>query len=271
LLECVVNIAEGRRLDVLDELSRSGGASLRDRHHDEDHHRSVFTLINTRDLLVADVRGLITRATELIDLRLHTGVHPRLGVVDVVPFVALTPPEKSDAHDLRDDTAAWMAQSFDLPTFLYGRLANDTTRSLPEVRRGAFRTLEPDFGPPTPNEQLGASAVGERGVLVAWNLWLREVVLDDAKAIASAIRRPEVRALALPIDDFVQISCNLIAPFDVTPSAVYDDVRTRLPSGEIHHCEVVGLVPAALLEREDPSRWEQLDLDPSRTIEARIS
>ncbi len=76
MLECVVNIAEGRRLDVLDKLSRSAGASLRDRHHDEDHHRSVFTLINTSELLVADLRGLIARATELIDLRLHAGVHP---------------------------------------------------------------------------------------------------------------------------------------------------------------------------------------------------
>ncbi len=188
-----------------------------------------------------------------------------------MPFVGLTPPERADAPRLRDETAAWMAHTFDLPTFLYGRLANGTTRSLPEVRREAFRTLTPDFGPATANERLGASAVGERGVLVAWNLWLREVILDDAKAIASAIRRPEVRALAFAIDDFVQISCNLIAPFDVTPSVVYDDVRARLPSGEIHHCEVVGLIPTALLEREDPSRWEQLDLDPSRTIEARIA
>jgi len=89
LFECVVNIAEGRRLDVLDELDHAAGSSLRDRHSDAEHHRSVFTLIHHEPQLVNDVQHLISAAFERLDLRSHEGVHPRFGVVDVVPFVAL--------------------------------------------------------------------------------------------------------------------------------------------------------------------------------------
>jgi hypothetical protein len=105
---------------------------------------------------------------------------------------------------------------------------------------------------------------------VAWNLWARGISLDEGKAIAKAVRRVEVRALALPVREFTQISCNLIAPLLVGPSTIYDQVGGLLASGVIDHAELVGLIPEALLRAEDPARWEQLDLSYEKTIEARL-
>lgn len=256
---------------MLDELARAAGPSLRDRHADPFHHRSVFTLINDPAPLEHDVRALIARSFELLDLTAHTGVHPRFGVVDVVPFVALVPGEEGVARALRDDTARWISADFEVPTFLYGPLADGTVRTLPHVRREAFISLAPDFGPTTPSTRLGATAVGARPVLVAWNLWLDGVTFKAARAIAKDLRGPYVRSLAFEVGDQVQVSCNLIDIAQVRPSQVYDRVLAQLPAGEgISRVELVGLVPASLLESEDPDRWGQLGLDPAVTIESRI-
>jgi glutamate formiminotransferase len=271
LFECVVNISEGRRLDVLDALSFAAGASLRDRHRDEVHNRSVFTLIHDPSELRRDVRALATVAMDTLDLRDHTGVHPRFGVLDVVPFVALEDTGAHEAVALRDETAAWLATTFHLPIFLYGPLGDGHSRSLPEVRRGAFRTLTPDLGPEIPDAKWGASAVGARAVLVAWNIWVRGISLDEGRAVATAIRRAEVRALAFSVGAFTQISCNMISPLVVGPSTVYDEVSDLLPRGAIDHAELVGLIPEALLRTQDPTRWDQLDLSYERTIEARLA
>lgn len=271
MYECVINISEGRRLDVLDELSRAAGASLRDRHSDPVHNRSVFTLIHERVELRRDVHAFISATMENLDLHHHAGVHPRFGVLDVVPFVALDSANASEALALRDETASWVAQRFHVPVYLYGQLADGSIRTLPEVRREAFRTLMPDFGPDEADPALGASAIGARGVLVAWNIWVRNIALNDARAIAKAIRRPEVRALAFTIGDFVQISCNLIDPNIVGPSVVYDEVQGLLVSGAIDHAELVGLIPESVLRAEDPSRWAQLGLSETTTIESRLA
>jgi glutamate formiminotransferase len=271
LFECVANVAEGRRLDVIEELSVAAGASLRDRHVDAIHNRSVFTLIDHEVALAAGVRSLADAALTRLDLRGHEGVHPRFGVLDVVPFVALDPRQANVARALRDQTATWLADTFDLPVFLYGELDDGTTRTLPEVRRGAFTSLAPDRGPTSPDPRCGASAVGERGVLVAWNLWLRDVTIEDASTIAASVRRPQVRALAFSMGDVVQVSCNLIAPLEVGPSVVYDEVVAKLHGGSIDHAELVGLIPQAVLETQDPSRWGQLGLSQSATIETRLA
>ncbi len=270
MFECVLNLSEGRRLDVLDELSHAAGASLRDRHADAFHHRSVFTLINDPEKLVADVRALIGAALNVLDLATHEGVHPRLGVVDVVPFVALDAREAARACALRDDTAHWLAETHDVPVFLYGALAGGE-RSLPEVRRRAFRDLLPDAGPAHAHPRFGASAVGCRPILVAWNLWLEDVNIDAARAIARDLRRPGLRTLAFAVGDAVQVSCNVIDVAAVSLSSVYDEVAARLSrGGRIARAELVGLAPTSLLDAEDPSRWGQLDLSAQRTIEARI-
>ena len=270
MFECVLNISEGRDVAVLEELDRAAGVSLRDRHSDATHHRSVFTLINESSELVRDVRALITQAFQRLDLFEHSGVHPRFGVVDVVPFVALGSEQRLDACALRDATARWIAGEFAVPAFLYGPLSPLGERTLPRVRREAFVTLAPDYGPREPTPAWGAVAVGCRDVLVAWNLWLDGVSLARAREIAAALRQPVVRALAFRVGDQVQVSCNLLDTNQVRTSSVYDRVLALLPpGGAIARAELVGLVPRALLGAEVPSRWEQLGLRDSATIEAR--
>jgi glutamate formiminotransferase len=270
VLECVINISEGRNLELLDELRVAAGTSLRDRHADRFHNRAVFTLIHEADALIHDVRALISASFQALDLRAHEGVHPRFGVVDVVPFVALEPETPARAADLRDATARWISDSFEVPVFLYGAV-DGTTRTLPEVRKHAFAELSPDFGPASPSPRLGAVAVGERPILVAWNIWLTGVSRDETRAIAKAVRSSHVRALALRAGEHMQVSCNLIDPLVVGPGSVYDEVAALVPpGGEIVRCELVGLLPRAVLDSESPSRWDRLGLGEAQTIESRL-
>jgi len=270
VFECVVNVSEGRDLAVLDALANASGASLRDRHRDAFHHRAVFTLINERATLRTDARRLIEAGLELIDLREHDGVHPRFGAVDVVPFVALGGEDPAEACALRDETAHWIATTLATPVYRYGPLGHGVTRTLPEVRRALRDGIAPDEGPAA-NATRGAVAVGCRPILVAWNLWLRGVSLNEARELARLVRGPSVRALAFDLGDRVQVSCNLIDPTRVGPSVVYDAVEAAVAEGAIERAELVGLIPAALLGREDPARWRQLGIGPDVTIESRTS
>jgi glutamate formiminotransferase len=272
LFECAVNVSEGRRVDVLNELALAAGTSLRDQHSDAVHNRSVFTLINHRTELRRSMQAFAVATMKRLDLRHHDGVHPRFGVLDVVPFIALDPRKAEEAISMRNDFAAWVADTFDVPVFLYGRLRDGSKRSLPEVRRHAFHSLAPDLGPLKPSPERGSSAIGARPILVAWNLWVRGVSLGEANVVAKALRRAEVRVLAFEMpDDFVQISCNLIDPLRVPPSVVYDEAVDLLSVGSIDHAELVGLIPEALLSLEDRKRWRQLGLRKDATIESRLA
>src|SRR5581483_608418 len=202
-------------------------------------------------------------AVARLDLRSHAGVHPRIGVLDVVPFVPLAGSTVDEALTARDGFAAWAADALALPCFLYG-----PERSLPDVRRGAFRTLAPDTGPSDPHPTAGAVAVGARPVLVAYNLWLAPgTPVAVARAVAKEMRGQAVRALGLDVGGHAQVSCNLIQPETFGPGAAFDAVASRC---EVARAELVGLVPATVLAAEPPSRWPELDLDRSRTIEARL-
>jgi glutamate formiminotransferase len=259
VLECVVNVSEGRDREVLAALRRAAGGALLDLHTDPDHHRSVLTLVGTEA-----PRQVTRAAVERIDLRVHRGAHPRIGVVDVVPFVPYGEgTTMADAVDARDRFAAWAATELGVPCFLYG-----PERTLPEVRRGAFGSLPPDTGPARGHPTAGAIAVGARPVLVAYNLWLVEPDLARARRIAAELRSPAVRALGLAVGDQVQVSCNLVAPHRVGPAEVYDRVADR---AAIARAELVGLAPRSVLDAVDPSRWDELDLAPDRTIEARLA
>jgi glutamate formiminotransferase len=258
LLECVLNVSEGRDLAVLAQLGGAAGADLLDVHTDPDHHRSVLTLLGEQA-----PRAVTTRAMELIDLREHHGVHPRFGAVDVVPFVPLDGSVMADAIRARDDFARWAASTLDLPCFLYG-----PDRTLPEVRRRAFLDLAPDLGPATPDATAGAVAVGARPVLVAYNLWLAEPDLARAKVVAATVRSARLRTLGLAVGPDVMVSCNLIEPRSVGPAQAWDAVAEHV---EVARAELVGLVPAAVLEATPEARWGQLDLAPERTIEARVA
>ncbi|MBK5223578.1 MAG: glutamate formiminotransferase [Acidimicrobiia bacterium] len=257
MIECVVNISEGRDQATIDALVASAGDALLDLHRDADHHRSVLTLVGTDA-----IRAVARTAVDTIDLRSHSGVHPRIGVVDVVPFVALGGSTPADAIAARDDYARWSADELGVPCFVYG-----DERTLPEVRRGAFTTLVPDHGPAAPHPSAGASAVGQRPVLVAYNVWLAEPDLDVARRIAREIRRPDLRTLGLAVGDGVQVSMNLVAPERVGPAVAYDLVARRTA---VARAELVGLVPREVLGAVARHRWPELDLDDARTIEARL-
>jgi len=212
-------------------------------------------------------RRVATVAIERIDLATHDGVHPRLGAVDVVPFVPLDGSTLDDALRARDHLMTWLADEHQVPSFLYG-----PERSLPEVRRRAFRDLLPDRGPPRPHPTAGATCAGARPVLVAFNVWVDDLDVPEARRVASAIRRPALRTLGLAVGDRVQVSMNLVAPDELGPDAAYDLVVDQLGGrGSGVRAELVGLVPRRVLDAVDPARWEQLDLGPDRTIEARLA
>ena len=256
----MVNVSEGRRPDVVAALATAAGDDLLDVHTDADHHRSVLTLVGE-----AAPRAVAAVAVERIDLRDHQGVHPRLGAVDVVPFAPLGQATLEEAVAARDCFVTWLADELGVPAFAYGARRSP----LPAVRRQAFRDLAPDAGPPQPHPTAGATAVGARPVLVAYNLWLAEPAdLPLARSLARSLRGPAVRALGLPVGDAVQVSLNLVDPLAVGPDTVYDAVAAEAP---IARAELVGLAPRSVLDSIDPQRWPELDLDHERTIEARLS
>jgi glutamate formiminotransferase len=261
VLECVINVSEGRDERTIEALAAAGARSLLDVHADADHHRAVLTLAGPS--VEDDARAVAVQAVRRIDLRAHVGVHPRLGAVDVVPFVPLERAPLTDAVAARDRFAAWAVEELDVPCFLYG-----PERTLPEVRREAFRTLLPQVGPSHPHPTAGAICVGARTALVAYNLWLApSCSLDTARRVAAAVRRPAVRALGLDLGGRRQVSLNLVDPAVFGPADAYDAVAAQVP---VERAELVGLLPEAVLEGVPRDRWAELDLDPSRTIEVRL-
>lgn len=258
MLECVMNVSEGCDDDVLDRLAAGARPDLLDRHTDADHNRSVFTLVGTEA-----PRRVARLAVATLDIRSHAGVHPRLGVVDVVPFVPLIGAVLADALQAREAFAAWAAEELAVPCFFYG-----PERSLPDIRRNAFAALAPDTGPLEPHRTAGAMCVGARDPLVAYNVWLAGDDLAAARRIAAEIRSPELRALGLPVGGGVQVSMNLVAPEYLGPGDAYDLVAAR---ARIERAELVGLLPDAVLRAVPESRWADLDLDADKTVEARLA
>lgn len=261
MLECVINLSEGQDADLLAELAAAGGGALLDVHSDAVHNRSVFTLCHRDEAVVeASARSLASRAVELLDIGGHRGIHPRLGVVDVVPFVPLDDTPMGDAVAARDRFVAWFAAR-GVPCFVYG-----PERSLPELRKGAFVDVVPAAGPPAPHATAGACCVGARPVLVAYNL-LIDGGVGAAKDVARQLRSPVLRSLGLDFGGIGQVSCNLIAPYELGPAEAYDLVAGR---ARVTAAELVGLLPAGVLHRIPADRWVELDLSEDQTIEQRL-
>lgn len=261
-----MNVSEGREGPVLYGLVEEAGDSLLDVHSDPHHNRSVLTLAGPD--VEDDARALVAEAVATIDLRGHSGAHPRLGAADVVPFVPLGASTMADAVRARDALARWAGDELGVPCFVYG-----PERSLPDVRRGAFRSLAPDTGPAVPHPTAGAIAAGARAVLVAYNVWLAPGTgVDVARQVAGAARRSTIRTLGLDVGGRAQVSCNLVDPLVTGPAAAFDAVAAAAAAVgvAVDGAELVGLAPAAVLAAIDPSRWTQLDLSPSDTIEARL-
>lgn len=281
VLECVINVSEGRDMDVLRVLAEACGPSLVDVHADADHHRSVFTLAGPgpRDACEG-ARRLAAAVAGHLSIVGHEGEHPRFGALDVVPFVALggTNTERAQAAAEARAFGAWWADEYGVPVFLYDE-ADPEGRDLPHARTHGFKARTPDFGPATPHATLGASAVGARKVLIAINCVLVSRDVSIARRIAVQMRErsgglPGVRALGFYLPDArrAQVSMNLT---DVERTGVQDAVlhvralAKRLGT-DVASVELVGLLPRRQLDRctDDFLVWS--GLDATATIEARV-
>jgi glutamate formiminotransferase len=284
MLECVVNISEGRRPEVVAAVAAACGATLLDVHSDPDHNRSVLTLAGSTEEVAEAALALARAAFERIDVSLHSGVHPRLGSVDVVPFVPFGDLGLEFAGTTARTWGERVAAELGVPVFFYGS-ADPAGRSLPDVRRTAFREREPDFGPSEPHPTAGAIAVGARAVLVAVNCELAggggglEGDLAAAQAVARAVRErdgglPGVRALGFALESKgrAQVSMNLTDLRATGLEAAGAAVRRAAAERglAVTAVELVGLLPAAELERCSGEFLAWSGLSPEVTIEARL-
>ena len=270
IIESIPNVSEGRRQDVIEKLigaiSGTPGVRLLDHSSDASHNRSVFTLVGDAPSLKAATLALFDAAVAGIDLRSHHGEHPRLGAVDVVPFVPIEGATMADCVALAKDVGAAVAERFGVPVFMYEDASeNPARKNLEDIRRGEFEGLaakmatpgwKPDFGPAVPHESAGASVIGARMPLIAYNINLNTTRLDVAKKIASAIRHSTgglrfVKAMGVMLEDrgIAQVSMNL-TNYQKTPVfRVFEMVKREAAryGVSILESEVVGLVPAAAL------------------------
>ncbi|MFI5261583.1 MAG: glutamate formimidoyltransferase [Candidatus Limnocylindrales bacterium] len=270
LVECVPNFSEGRRAAVVDELaaavSSTPGVHLLDRTSDPDHNRSVLTFAGPPEPVVAAMEAAVAIALRRIDMTVHEGQHPRIGAVDVVPFVPLGDSTIEECVELARRFGARIAQRFDLPVYLYARAATRPDRVvLADLRRPQFEGLreqigqhgrEPDLGPARLHPTGGAVAVGARPFLIAYNVNLASPDVDLAKRIARRVREssgglPRVQALGLPLEELgcAQVSMNLL-DFAVTPLwLVWERVRDLAADEgvELRESELIGLAPLGAL------------------------
>jgi glutamate formiminotransferase len=270
LIECIPNVSEGRRTAIVAELAdairATAGVRLLDVSSDASHNRSVFTFAGDADGVERAVLALFKRAVATIDLRTHTGEHPRLGAVDVVPFVPIEDATMADCVALAKKVGAAIATQFGVPVYLYEEASADPARrNLEDIRRGEFEGLAakmaspgwaPDFGPATPHPTAGAAVVGARMPLIAYNINLATDRLDVAKKIAAAIRHSSggyryVKAMGIALGErgIVQVSMNL-TNFEKTPIfRVFETVKREAEryGVTVLESEIVGLVPSAAL------------------------
>jgi glutamate formiminotransferase / 5-formyltetrahydrofolate cyclo-ligase len=275
LVESVPNVSEGRRLEVVERIAAavtaSPGIELLDRTSDASHNRSVFTLAGPPDRVTDALERLVAASIEEIDLNVHRGEHPRIGAVDVIPFVPLAGSTMAECVEIARRFGGDIAERFDLPVYLYAEAAMRPDRvRLADVRRGQYEALKaeisqpdrrPDFGPARTHPTAGAVAVGARPFLIAWNINLPSPDLELAKQIARRVREsggglPKVQANGFFIDELglAQVSMNLL-DFATTPVwLVWDTVRAAAAEAGVEpaESELIGLAPlAALLDVAD--------------------
>jgi len=270
LIECVPNVSEGRRADVIarlaDDVRRVPGVRLLDLSSDPSHNRSVFTMVGDPQALESAVLALADGAVAAIDLRSHRGEHPRVGALDVVPFIPIEGATMADCVALAKRVGRAIAERFGVPVYLYEEAAANPARTnLEDIRRGEFEGLAakmaapgwaPDFGAAAPHRTAGATVVGARMPLIAYNINLASDRLDVAKKIAAAIRQSSggfryVKASGFKLEDrgIVQVSMNL-TNYEKTPIArVFEAVKREAAryGVAILESEIVGLVPSAAL------------------------
>ena len=269
LIESIPNISEGRRPEVVSRIVdqvRRTGVRILDHSSDASHNRSVLTLAGDAATLKAATVSLFAACIDAIDLRTHSGEHPRLGAVDVVPFVPIEGVTMAECVALAKEIGAAVAEQFGVPVFLYEEASDNPARkNLEDIRRGEFEGLAakmrqpqwaPDFGPARPHPSAGASVVGARMPLIAYNINLNTDRLDVAKKIAAAVRQSSgglryVKARGVKVEDrnLAQVSMNL-TNYEKTPMfRVFELVKREAAryGVTILESEIVGLVPSAAL------------------------
>lgn len=296
VLEAVPNFSEGRDLAVVSaivEAMGGSGAELLDWSADPDHHRSVVTVIGTPEQVEeATVAGAAV-AVDRIDLRLHSGVHPRIGAIDVLPFVPLAGLTMHEARASARRVGHRLVAELGLPVFFYGHASNPPGRNLAALRRGGFESLarhwpegrEPDLLPLNwPHEgghpTAGACCVGARPILLAWNVWVRGLTLQQTRGIARAMREassgmPGVRtmALELPSRQALQISMNLEDVQHASPAVVFRRVREMVETegGDVGKTEVIGMIPDRLLESISVDELKLENFSTERLLSERLA
>jgi glutamate formiminotransferase len=293
IIESIPNVSEGRRPEVVDALvaalSGTPGVRLLDRSSDASHNRSVLTLVGDAPSLKAATLALVEAAVNAIDLRTHKGEHPRLGAVDVVPFVPIEGVTMADCVALAKEVGAEVASRFGVPVYLYEEASdNPLRRNLEDIRRGEFEGLRakmassgwtPDFGPAAPHPSAGATVIGARMPLIAYNINLATDRLDVARKIAAAIRYSSgglryVKAMGVKLEDrnLAQVSINL-TNYEKTPMfRVFEMVRREAERYGVNvlESEIVGLVPSAALVAAAEFHLQLERFSPEQVLENRL-
>ncbi len=270
LVECVPNFSEGRRKEVIDAIvaeARRSNVKILDIESDVDHNRSVLSFVGQPDSVKDAALAVGGKAIELIDLNKHRGQHPRMGAVDVIPFIPISDVTMDECVQLAKEFANEYASRFNVPVFLYEEAATrPDRRNLADVRKGEFEGLrdqigknpdkKPDCGPNTIHPTAGATAVGARQILIAYNVNLATNDLDVAKKIAKQVRGrdgglPAVKALGFELKDrgIVQVSMNMVDYKASQLFKAFELVRTLAEQYgvEVLGSEIVGLVPTEAL------------------------
>ncbi|MEP6469102.1 MAG: glutamate formimidoyltransferase [Chloroflexota bacterium] len=298
LIECVPNFSEGRRPKVLDEIVQAigqiDGVTLLDQSRDETHNRCVVTFAGAAEPVVRAATAAVGRAIQLIDMEKHTGAHPRIGAVDVIPFVPLGGTRIEECVDLARRFGEQIAKLFELPVYLYGEAAlRPERRRLADVRRGQYEGLkaelgvnpdrDPDYGPSHLHPRGGAVAVGARKPLIAFNVNLATADKSVAIRIAHAIREssgglPAVQAMGVLLENpgeppRAQVSMNLVDWEKTGISRVVREIRTlaREAGTDIHHCELIGLAPTAALLEVAADALGLRGFSPDQALELRLA
>lgn len=270
IIECVPNFSEGARKDVIDDIvsavSEAKEAQVLDISSDPDHNRSVLTMVGDEQGLKDAILILFEKAIEHIDLTKHKGEHPRMGAVDVVPFVPIKGVTMDDCVALSKEIGELVANKFDIPVYLYEESASSPEReSLPKIRKGQFEGFfekikqpewKPDFGPQEVHPTAGVVAIGARMFLIAYNVYLSTDNVEIADKIAKAIRHISgglryVKALGMMIEErkLTQVSINLV-DYQKTPIyRVFELIRAEARRYGVHivDSEIVGMVPSEAL------------------------
>lgn len=291
LVECVPNFSEGRDSGIVEAIAACiaavEGVHLAGMETDADHNRSVITFMGSPEDVARGAFEACRTARDLIDLRHHRGVHPRIGATDVIPFIPLSNCTKDDCVSIARDCGGEIGRSLGIPVYFYGHAATNARRSsLPDVRRGGFerllremetnRDLVPDAGPGMVHVSAGATAVGVRDILVAYNVNLDTDDVRVAREIAQEVREkdgglPGVQALGLllPERHLAQVSMNLTDYRQTNMDRAYHEVErlARARNVEVLKSELVGLAPQAAMGGAAPGDLRMEPLDPARFLE----